>query len=120
ISNNTCPRLPGLGRAQQRKTIRCRDGVMLFLVLLGNLGFSLSSLALGMRLLLLSLRTHELPERLLGIGFISGGFIANTLGWVLYTPLRPGEPYLSVLYFLLRCAVAIASVLLLLASRRIF
>jgi hypothetical protein len=93
---------------------------MMILVAIGNVGFSLASLILGIRLCLLARRTRQLPELLLGVSFLSGGFLASTLGWVLYTPLRPSEPYLGMLFFLLRVAVALAGILLLLMAWRVF
>lgn len=92
----------------------------MLLVFIGNLAFSLASLVFGIRLCLLARRTRELPELLLGVSFLFGGFLANTLGWVLYTPLRPEPPLLGTLFMVLRACVASAGALLLLLAWRVF
>ena len=90
------------------------------IVLLGNLGFSLASLVFGIRLCLLARRTGELPERLLGISFLTGGFLANTIGWILYTPLKPQGPLYTVVLVLLRLCVSLACSLLLVMAWKVF
>jgi hypothetical protein len=92
---------------------------MFFIVLLGNLGFSLTSLALGVRLVRLSQRTHELPETLMGYGFVTGGFAANTLAWLYYL-LRPQEPLLTPFLYLLRATAAIACGMVAVVAWRVF
>lgn len=46
--------------------------------LVGVASYCIAALVVGVRLLLLSRRTGELPERLIGIGFLSGGCLGYT------------------------------------------
>src|SRR5687768_15193793 len=80
---------------RQPLDVEWRLGPMFLIVILGNLGFTLASLILGIRLCLLARRTRQLPETFLGIGFLAGGFLAFTLQWVAYV-LKPPEPWLTV------------------------
>jgi hypothetical protein len=97
--------------------------VKLFLGLLtlaGSLAFSFGGLVLGIRLLLLARRTRQLPERLLGWSFLCGGFLASLLGWIIYTPMRPPEPYLTPLLYVLRAAVGTSCGLLVVMAWKVF
>jgi hypothetical protein len=89
------------------------------LILIGGLAFSLTSLVLGVRLCLLARRTRQLPEALIGVGFVSGGFIGSTLQWVI-PALKPSEPWLSLLTLLLRFFAALSCALLTLVAWRVF
>jgi hypothetical protein len=91
----------------------------LLLVLIGNLAFTLASLVLGIRLGLLARRTRQLPELLLAIGFFFGGFLGHTLSWCIYM-LKPPEPYLTALHYLLSASAAIACALLAIMAWRVF
>jgi hypothetical protein len=90
------------------------------LTLAGSIAFSFGGLVLGIRLLLLARRTRQLPERLLGWSFLIGGFLASLLGWVIYTPMKPPEPYLTALLYTLRVAVGTSCTLLVVMAWKVF
>ena len=92
---------------------------MVVIVLLGNLGFTFASLILGIRLCLLARRTRQLPETLIGIGFLSGGFLAFTLQWVAFV-LKPPEPFLTITFYTMRSGASLACGLLTIVAWRIF
>jgi len=90
--------------------------------LAGSIAYSLVSLILGVRLLRLARRTHQLPELLIGIMFISGGMLGHTLAWafpfiarVVSSPLA-----LVVLEFVCRLGIAGGCAATLVAAWRIF
>jgi hypothetical protein len=76
----------------------------------GNLGFALSSLFLGIRLLLLARRTRQLPEIFLGIGMFFGGFMGHTLAWIVYVK-KPPEPWLTMVTYMYRSGATVACAL---------
>src|SRR5262249_41898806 len=92
---------------------------MAFVVLIGNLGFTIASLVLGIRLCLLARRTRQLPELLLGIGFLTGGFLGHTLGWVILR-YNIKDPYLGPVLYVLRSGAALACSLLAVMAWRVF
>jgi len=89
------------------------------LVLVGNLAFTLASLVLGIRLALLARRTRQLPELLLAVGFLCGGFLGHTLRWLIYA-LNPQEPYLTAAYYVLHSVAGVACGLLAVMAWRVF
>jgi hypothetical protein len=89
-------------------------------VLLAAFAFASFSLILGIRLLRLHRRTHELPELLLGIGYPSGGFLASALGVIRNITNPPEGPTLVWLEFATRVAAAVACVLVLTLAWRVF
>jgi len=90
------------------------------LSLLGSLAFILSSLVLGVWLLILARRTRQLPELLLGASYFFGGFFATCLTFYIYSPLRPQEPTLTLLWFVLRSSVAVSCGLLIAMAWKVF
>ena len=73
---------------------------MQLFALVGVSAYCLVSLVVGVRLLLLSRRTGERPERLIGLAFISGGAVGYTLS-VVSIQLQESDPELSrTLYYL--------------------
>ena len=89
------------------------------IVAVANGLFALTSLALGVRLLLLARRTRQAPETLLGVGLVLGGFLAHGLAAIVYG-VRPSEPLLSVLHYSLRACAASSCGLVLIMAWHIF
>jgi hypothetical protein len=89
------------------------------IVILGNLGFTSASLILGIRLCLLARRTRQLPETMIGISFLFGGFLAFTLQWVAFV-VKPPEPYLSITFYTMRGGASIACGLLTVVAWQLF
>jgi hypothetical protein len=89
------------------------------LVGVGNAAFALASLILGIRLCILARRTRQLPELLLGIGFITGGFMGHLLATIVYG-FKPAEPLLTVLHYCLRAGAATACGLLFVMALVVF
>ena len=54
-------------------------GIVAFAALLGLSAFAVTSFFVGTRLLVLSLRTHRLPERLIGLSLFSAGGVGTAL-----------------------------------------
>jgi hypothetical protein len=94
--------------------------VVALISLLGSLVFILSSLVLGTWLLRLARRTRQLPELLLGTSYFFGGFLGSCLTFYLYSPLKPQEPTLSLLWFVLRSTVAVSCGLLIAMAWKVF
>jgi hypothetical protein len=89
------------------------------LVALANGVFALSSVVVGVRLLLLARRTRQAPETLLGIALILGGFLAHGLAAIVYG-VRPAEPVLSIVHYSLRACAACSCGLVLIMAWHIF
>jgi hypothetical protein len=89
-------------------------------ILLVQATFTFGSLILGLRLCLLARRTRQLPESLLGVSFLVGGFLASLLGAILYSPAKPAEPLLTVFLYVLRIAVGISDMMLVIMAWRVF
>lgn len=93
-------RAPGDRPACQRQREIHGGGRMASLVWVGFGAFFCVSLAVGVRLLVLSKRTGELPELLMGIGVLGIGPVGFG-GVVVGAALAPSQPALSIAAFVL-------------------
>jgi hypothetical protein len=87
--------------------------------LLGGVLFGLTSLFVGGRLLWLARRTGELPELLIGLAFAVAGFAGYLLGLV-PDLMVVSETARAVLPYVSRALIATGSVLIAIATWRIF
>jgi len=94
---------------------------MVLLQLLGMVAFILASVILGVKLLLLWHRTHELPELSVGLGFLLGGGLGYVSFMALTVAMMQGNLVLIRIFSLVGLAFCCCGALLMgVAAREIY